>query len=88
MARKQKQPQTLVASVFDADGNSSGSNRRQSSLAPGVTAPYFLRITVPKPHLWNGRKDPYLYKAVVELRAADGGGGFGRAAARPALLFG
>ena len=36
-----------------------------------MTAPYFLRVTVPKPHLWNGRKDPYLYKTVVELRSAD-----------------
>ena len=26
---------------------------------------------MPQPHLWNGRKDPYLYKAVVELRSAD-----------------
>ena len=33
-----------------------------------MTAPYFLRVTVPQPHLWNGRNDPYLYKAVVELR--------------------
>ena len=35
---------------------------------PGRTAPYFLHVTVPNPHLWNGRKDPYLYKAVIELR--------------------
>jgi beta-galactosidase len=37
-----------------------------------VTAPYWLRVIVPHPHLWNGRPDPYLYKAVVELRSADG----------------
>ena len=29
-------------------------------------------VTVPNPHLWNGRQDPYLYQAVVELRSADG----------------
>jgi beta-galactosidase len=55
--------------VLDADGN-----RRQReqkiTLAHGDTAPYFLRVTVPQPHLWNGRKDPYLYKAVVELRGS------------------
>ena len=61
----------LVASVFDADGRLVISNSETIILAPNVTAPYLLRITVPKPHLWNGRKDPYLYKAVVELRAAD-----------------
>jgi beta-galactosidase len=65
------QSQTLVASVFDADGRLVISNSEPITLAPNVTAPYFLRITLPQPHLWNGRKDPYLYKAVVELRAAN-----------------
>ena len=41
-------------------------------LAPDVTAPYWLRLTVPHPHLWNGRLDPYLYQAVVELRSTNG----------------
>ena len=34
-----------------------------------MIAPVSLRVTVPNPHLWNGRKDPYLYKAVLELRS-------------------
>jgi beta-galactosidase len=68
---KSKQPQILIATVLDADGNPVASSEEKITLAPGVTAPYFLRVTVPQPHLWNGRKDPYLYKAVVELRSAD-----------------
>jgi beta-galactosidase len=62
---------TVVASVFDAEGRLIVSNQEPIALAPTVTAPYFLRVTVPKPHLWNGRKDPYLYKAVVELRSTN-----------------
>ncbi len=27
---------------------------------------------MPHPHLWNGRPDPYLYRAVVELRTTNG----------------
>ena len=69
---KQKQPMTVVASVFDANGILVASNQDSVALAPNATVPYFLRVIVPQPHLWNGRKDPYLYKAVVELRAADG----------------
>jgi beta-galactosidase len=69
---KQKQPLTLVASVFDAKGKLVVSSKESIILAPDVTAPYWLRVVVPHPHLWNGRKDPYLYKAVVELRSADG----------------
>ena len=70
-ADRRSQPRTLTATVFDADGKRIGSSEQKISLAPGDTAPYFLRVTVPQPHLWNGRKDPYLYKAVVELRTED-----------------
>jgi beta-galactosidase len=63
---------TLVVSVFDADGKAAAHSEQSVTLAPRDTAPYFLRVTVPQPHLWNGRKDPYLYKAVVELRSTNG----------------
>jgi beta-galactosidase len=68
----QKQPLTLIASVFDAKGKLIVSNKQSIILAPDVTSPYWLHIVVPHPHLWNGRKDPYLYKTVIELRSADG----------------
>ena len=68
---RRKQPLTLVASVLDAGGKKIAGAEMPVMLASNVTAPYFLRLTVPKPHLWNGRKDPYLYRAVVELRATN-----------------
>jgi beta-galactosidase len=68
---KSKQSRTLIATVLDANGNRVASSEQKITLAPSVTAPYFVRVTMPQPHLWNGRKDPYLYKAVVELRSAD-----------------
>jgi beta-galactosidase len=68
---KKKAPLTLVASVLDAAGKVVVSTEQAVTLAPVDTAPYYLRLTVPQPHLWNGRKDPYLYQAVVELRTAD-----------------
>jgi beta-galactosidase len=68
---KTNQSRTLVASVFDAGGNRVAGAEEKITLARSDTAPYWLRVVVPQPHLWNGAKDPYLYKAVVELRAAD-----------------
>ena len=62
---------TLVAQVLDADGNSVTETRQDFTAAKDATAPYFLRVTVPQPHLWNGRLDPYLYRAVIELRAGE-----------------
>ena len=61
----------IVASVVDADGKIVASSEQKFSPARSDTAPYFMRVTVPSPHLWSGRKDPYLYKAVVELRSAS-----------------
>ena len=68
---KRKQPLTLVARVVDASGNQVAEDEQAITLAPDATAPYWLRVTVPHPHLWNGIKDPYLYQAVVELRSGD-----------------
>ena len=69
---RQKRPLTLVASVFDAEGKLAAKSEQAVELAANMTAPYALQVVVANPHLWNGRKDPYLYKAVVELRSADG----------------
>jgi beta-galactosidase len=68
---RNKRPLILVATVFDAAGKPVAGDTQAIVLAPRDTAPYYLRVIVPQPHLWNGRKDPYLYRAVVELRAAD-----------------
>ncbi len=66
-----KQPMLLVATIFDAVGKLVVSNAQAITLIPHFTAPYFFQLTVPQPHLWNGRKDPYLYRAVVELRSGE-----------------
>jgi len=70
--RQGKVPLTLVASVLDAEGKTVVSSEESITLAPRDTAPYFFHLTVPQPHLWSGRKDPYLYQAVVELRSTNG----------------
>jgi len=61
-------PVILVATVFDTNGQAILQSTQSVSLAPRDTAPYYFHLTVPHPHLWNGRKDPYLYNAVIEVR--------------------
>ena len=68
---KNKLPLKLVASVVAADGKTAANSEQAFTLAPRDQAPYYLCVTVPQPHLWNGRKDPYLYRAVIELRTMD-----------------
>ena len=68
---KKKQPLTLVTRVLDADGREISATERKIILQPSATEPFNEKITLASPHLWNGRKDPYLYRAVAELRAGD-----------------
>ena len=69
---QKKEELTLAAIVFDASGNRVAGTEQPIPVVPRVTAPFTLRVLVPEPRLWNGRQDPYLYKAVVELRSKDG----------------
>jgi beta-galactosidase len=62
---------TLVASVLDAQGKVVAQTNQDFVPARSMTAPYFIRLTLANPHLWNGRKDPYLYQAVIDLKSGD-----------------
>jgi len=64
-----KKASKLTALILDADGKTVVRVEQSINLAPRDTAPYWLRLVLPRPRLWNGRKDPYLYKAVVQLEA-------------------
>jgi beta-galactosidase len=65
-------PVTIVASVIDAAGKVVAVEKKPVTLKPLVTVPISLRVAVRKPHLWNARTDPYLYRAVIELQSDSG----------------
>ena len=69
--RKENVWRTVVASIYTADGKKVASQQTSVMLISGNVEPLSLSVTVPQPHLWNGRSDPYLYKAVVELRTKE-----------------
>jgi len=60
----------VVLTVLDAAGAVAGTARADHVAAPGVTE-VVLDLAVAKPRRWNGRIDPYLYQAAVEI-SADG----------------
>ncbi len=62
----------LAARVLDASGKTVVVVEQKIKVAGPSIAPYPLRVEMPEPHLWNGLKDPYLYRAIVELRTQDG----------------
>ncbi|MEI6077611.1 MAG: glycoside hydrolase family 2 TIM barrel-domain containing protein [Verrucomicrobiota bacterium] len=58
---------TLTVKLVDSAGKVVASESRQVHIEPGITPPFRLQLKVPRPHLWNGLADPYLYRAVAEL---------------------
>ncbi|WP_379488519.1 glycoside hydrolase family 2 TIM barrel-domain containing protein [Novosphingobium soli] len=60
------QPLRLVTRVTDAAGKTVAREEQPVQLAPGASEA-IGRVTLPKPHLWNGRRDPYLYTVTAEL---------------------
>lgn len=55
-----KAGQTLVYTILDAEGNAVGEVKSGAEATKAV-------MEIPSVHLWNGRKDPYLYTAEVSL---------------------
>jgi beta-galactosidase len=81
-AQKRMRTVSIVANVFDAAGKLvATTNQTVLLMANAIEVPCWLHLEIPKPHLWNGRLDPYLYRAVVEF------GGFCRAANRFAVVL-
>ena len=68
---KQRHPLTLVATIFDVNNFRVAGTEMQIAATPNTTSPFSLRMVVPHPHLWNGRADPYLYNAVIELKSTN-----------------
>jgi beta-galactosidase len=58
---------TLTVKLLDAEGKVAALESRQVYIEPGITPPYRLQIKMRNPHLWSGRSDPYLYRAVAEI---------------------
>jgi beta-galactosidase len=60
----------LAITIYDANGQVAANNEAPLTTNPlkAVMLPVMQGLTIEKPHLWNGIKDPYLYQAVVELK--------------------
>ena len=69
---KKKQSLLFAAKILDATGQVVATVTNEVAISSANTEPHSLRLTLDNPHLWNGRKDPYLYQAVVELSTTDG----------------
>ncbi len=58
---------TIRTTVLDARGRSVTAATRELSLGVGAASESLVHMTVPKPRLWNGIADPYLYRVRVDV---------------------
>lgn len=58
---------TLENTIYTQEGKKVSSHSRSFDLTPSGTQTYTSDFTIKNPHLWQGRKDPYLYKVVSRL---------------------
>jgi beta-galactosidase len=56
----------VAVRILDADGNGVVGLRADQPLAAGAGADVVQTVRVPRPHRWNGQRDPYLYRVVVQ----------------------
>ena len=59
----------LITTVHDADGKEVAQAAEDIALSGPGGLDVAQRLTIDKPHLWNGVKDPYLYTVRVRLMA-------------------
>ncbi len=57
----------LKQSLYSQEGELIATSTEDFSLYPGGIKPVNSRMEIGNPHLWNGRKDPYLYRMETEL---------------------
>ena len=63
---------SVKTAILDATGAEVAAQTETASLQPGQTADKLAKLSLAKPHLWDGKKDAYLYQVVVTVSSADG----------------
>ena len=58
----------IVCRIKDREGKVVQEEQQQVTLASSTTTPVSQCFQINHPHLWNGKKDPYLYAAEVEIK--------------------
>lgn len=64
-------PVTLENAIYNAEGKLVKKHTQSFELTPQGVQNYSARFKLTKPHLWQGREDPYLYKVVSRLFQND-----------------
>lgn len=62
---------TVAADVFDGQGNFVTACRKRTFLKPKSNSAIYLAVFLVNPILWNGRKNPHLYRARITVQEQE-----------------
>lgn len=68
---KKAQKAVLTYLIKERDGKVAAEGKQEMTIASGETMSVTETIHIDNPHLWNGKKDPYLYSAEVTVKVAS-----------------
>jgi len=60
---------SVTTAILDAEGREVARSVSRVATRPGEVTPLTQTLVLPRPRLWNGRKDPYLYQVRTEVAA-------------------
>ena len=63
---------TVQVQVQDTAGQTVAQTQQKQTIKTGTTASFATGLTIEQPHLWQGKRDPYLYQTVVSLQNEAG----------------
>lgn len=63
---------TLSVSIADHRGKTVASSTRQIQFKAQPNQSFLSKLSLPRPHLWQGTESPYLYRVTVLLTLANG----------------
>lgn len=62
----------VSTAILDAEGKVVAQSVSRLMTRPGEVTPLTQALVLPRPRLWNGRQDPYLYQVRTQVASADG----------------
>lgn len=62
----------IEAALYDQEGRLCLKRERAVTVLPHGSQRFDLDLRLKRPHLWNGRPDPYLYRVVCRVKTDDG----------------
>ena len=63
---------TVQVKVQDTTGQTVAQAQQEQTIQANTNASFTHQLTIEQPHLWQGRRDPYLYQTVVRLQNEAG----------------